>query len=144
VSHSTRTKEIDQAPGQEYLHLTLSHPMVRDVRFVGTLIQDVDLVAALNRFADIRQAQDMPRRDPVPDGSSLGAGANAVIGHVAIAYSGYVYESQRSCHRSAPGRYRPVATLVRREGQRRERCPAKSCLSDREPSSQSARVTVQG
>jgi hypothetical protein len=57
-----RIKAIHQAAGQEHLHLTVSHPMFRDVRFVCTLMQYVDLVATLNRFADIRQAQAMPRR----------------------------------------------------------------------------------
>ena len=66
MSHVTCTKEIDQAPGQDHLHLTVSHPMFHDVCLVRTLIQNVDLVATLNRFAGIGQAQAMPRRDPIP------------------------------------------------------------------------------
>jgi hypothetical protein len=66
VSHSTRTQEIDQAPGQKHVDLTVGHAVFREVSVACTLIQDVDLGAPLNRLADIRQAQDMPRRDLAP------------------------------------------------------------------------------
>ena len=66
VYRMTRTKQIDQAPGQEHLHLPVSHRVLRQVRFVLVLIEDVDLVAALNGLSYIGQAQDILWRDPVP------------------------------------------------------------------------------
>jgi hypothetical protein len=66
VYRMTRTKRIDQAAGQEHLHLPVSHRVLRHVRFVLMLIKDSDLVAALNGLSYIGQAQDMPWRDPVP------------------------------------------------------------------------------
>jgi hypothetical protein len=62
----TRTQEIDQAPGQKHVDLTVGHAVFREVSVACTLIEDVDLVAALNRLADIRQAQDMFWRDLLP------------------------------------------------------------------------------
>src|SRR5262245_16324015 len=66
VYRMTCTKQIDQAPGQEHLHLPVSHRVLRQVRFVLVLIEDVDLVAALNGLSYIGQAQDILWRDPVP------------------------------------------------------------------------------
>jgi hypothetical protein len=54
VDHLPCTKEIDQAAGQEHLHMSLSHPVLRDISFARTLIQDLDLIGMLNRLADIR------------------------------------------------------------------------------------------
>src|SRR5882724_1674660 len=66
VYRMTRTKEIDQAPGQKHLHLPVSHRVLCHVRFVLMMIEDVDLVATLNCLSYIGQAQDIPWRDPVP------------------------------------------------------------------------------
>src|SRR2546430_7321693 len=66
VYRMTRAKQIDQAPGPEHLHLPVSHRVLRHVRFVLVLIEDSDLVAALNGLSYIGQAQDIPWRDPVP------------------------------------------------------------------------------
>jgi hypothetical protein len=62
VYRMTRAKQIDRAPGQEHLHLPVSHRVLRHVRFVLVLIEDSDLVAALNGLSYTGQAQDIPWR----------------------------------------------------------------------------------